>query len=116
MTSRQWTREDLDRVHPLPDGWTWEQDYVGEWCAANRTTKRRPGLVRLTDDGRLDGGVKLGPDELIPADVALAVILASQGLDSLAALADAVHETLVTGSASERLWVAAMVRRGKVTP
>ena len=131
--ARIWTIEELTRVHPLPDGWTWAAERV--------TAVRGDWEVWLDDEGELcswyepDGGSMLRCDP--PADVALAVILASKGLDSLAAMADALDKMadtalsrikpLVDAGRSERAYQAdgdatglrtgaRMVRRGTVNP
>jgi hypothetical protein len=93
MSARIWTREELDRVHPLP-GWRWHQSPFGGWHA-----------VAVTDEAEWDSGDVVdivcgavrcrsenGDTGLPPCHVALAVILASQGLDSREAMADACGE------------------------
>jgi hypothetical protein len=108
--SRQWTREELDRVHPLPDDdepWEWIEDGqtadgVQLWAAAvidhDYGDPEVASLVSVDADGRLrfDGG----DDEMPPADVALAVILASQGLDSREAMAAAMDSDEATARAN----------------
>jgi hypothetical protein len=110
MTSRQWTREELDRVHPLPDGWEWaeilEPNICDQrWCAVYGDDD--PGRVSVTVEGfvEVDG-------EDVPVAVALAVILASQGLDSLAAMADAM--AMSDDDECCREDVVDMLRRGRV--
>lgn len=144
MTARVWTVEELDWVHKLPDGWAWEIhggkpramaaapdppiDCTGDWH------------VWVDDLGEL-ASQAIGPrcyregetDHVDPpADVALAVILASKGLDSLGAMADAMErEAAASDGANARtnaqrsiacgirqgLWSAIiMLRRGTVQP
>lgn len=82
--SRIWTLKELDDMHSLPEGWTWADDPSVGWHA------RYPGgytvCIDASDDvvALHDGTRHFEP----PARVALAVILASKGLDSLAAMAD----------------------------
>jgi hypothetical protein len=129
--SRQWTREELDRVHPLPDGWEWGLDVYGHPYARDtvgRTIEVDHGnLLALTPPS----GDRFDP----PGPVALAVILASQGLDSREAIADALagfagvslqcegdspagsEDAAVFGAqASAYMVAAAMLRRGRVEP
>jgi hypothetical protein len=70
MSARVWTREELDRVHPLPDGWRWEQGTAARWHAID-DSEARCFIWQW-------GGI--GTDGDVPADVALAVILASKGV------------------------------------
>lgn len=96
MTARVWTREELDRMHPLHEGWAWRQAKDGRWYAI--ALYDSPGWEAGDVVEVLDGQVRrddAGDDWWpAPVDVALAVILASKGLDSLAE----------------------MLRRGKVVP
>ena len=81
MSARVWTVEELDQVHPLPDGWRWvEEDFA--WTAT---------WHGLTGVGVEASGHMAGMDGA-PRDVVLAVILASKGLDSNEALADALDD------------------------
>jgi hypothetical protein len=140
--ARQWTREGLDRVHPLPDGWEWTQHYVNGdlvWHALHHWDE---------DDEAAEATCFVWPDNSVdvegdvPLSVALAVILASQGLDSreamaaamdsdeataranAAALADAsrgepdlyVDAMRAVGCAEGFRHAAAMLRRGRVQP
>lgn len=93
MSARVWTREELDRVHPFSDerkreGWVWAMLGGGHWCARNRSdyvwVDARGVLVTKCTEF-VPAGV-FAP----PADVALAVILASNGLDSREAMAAAM--------------------------
>jgi hypothetical protein len=128
VSARAWTRAVLDRAHPLPAGWTWQESQANcggaVWCA-------------LFDGERLDlddascfvwpdGTVSIDGD--VPWYVALAVILASQGLDSREAMAKELddrvakslpraegspyHEGLLTGYACSAM----MLRHGRVQP
>jgi hypothetical protein len=129
MTARVWTREDLDRVHPLPDGWEWDADPSVGWYALHRS-----GSVCVDDSGdvlALFNGTERFDS---PAVVCLAVILASQGMDSreamataLDVLADAADAEMYEAAhtpASDRAEgrsdafevAAAMLRRGTVQP
>jgi hypothetical protein len=84
VTARVWTVEELDRVHPLPEGWRWLTDDDGEtWMAIADNEMQEPACF-VWDDG------SLGCDEGVPLPVALAVILASQGRDSFKAMAAAL--------------------------
>lgn len=144
MTARVWTIEELDRVHPLPDGWSWVGRGGGQWLA-----------VRTGYDGDAGpGDWHIWVDECdtfcsmfyyyprgasepydAPTDVALPVLLASKGLDSLGEMADALEgervkaEQATCDAASVRFTIkanrhagaaeafaqsAAMLRRGTV--
>lgn len=115
MTARVWTVEELDRVHPLPDGWRWHWDIIGLRWVAQATDASFDAVVADGSTVHLRDGIdhRVYPP---PAAVALPVLLASKGLDSLGALADALSECLPSASASERLWATAMLRRGRVNP
>jgi hypothetical protein len=125
----------LDRVHPLPDGWEWTQHYVNGdlvWHALHHWDE---------DDEAAEATCFVWPDNSVdvegdvPLSVALAVILASQGLDSREAIADALagfagvslqcegdspagsEDAAVFGAqASAYMVAAAMLRRGRVEP
>jgi hypothetical protein len=132
---KQWTIEDLDRVHPLPAGWRWAKDSEGDWCAwLGARWVSAPGGALFWDDPSLP------PDNevmCIPSDVALAVILAGKGLDSMEAMAremddrademakrsqvgggfsDSIHAATASGRAVQAAEAAAMLRRGTVKP
>lgn len=90
MTARVWTREELDRVHKMRGGWEWVHDSERQWHA-----------MRVGRDG--DWHVWVDECDTVcsmwlagaydpPADVALAVILASKGLDSYEAMAAAMEQ------------------------
>lgn len=121
MTARVWTEAELDRVHPLPKGtadgirnrppWFWRVDQTGPVA-----------FTVAPDDGCevwVDAGGRLcSSDGDPPADVALAVILASKGLDSMEAMAasledDADCEDDLRADRYLRK-AAAMLRRGTV--
>jgi transcriptional regulator GlxA family with amidase domain len=131
MTTRVWTKEKLNEAHPLPkskDGstssWMWELD--GEPPTWDATLTDYSDSVFVCDDGTL-GSMSGEP----PADVALAVILASKGLDSMEAMAREVERfagivratgdddrsAVLAGRERSRLReVAEMLRRGTVKP
>jgi hypothetical protein len=126
MSARVWTREELDRVHPLPKGdmdgfgprppWFWRVDPTGP--VAFSVCHSVDGEVWVDAAGRL-----CSSDGDPPWPVALAVILASQGLDSREAMADEVGAyALAAGRdgrhdvASQLYDVASLVRRGRVEP
>jgi hypothetical protein len=134
MTARVWDVDELNRVHLLPDGWRWMwlTEY-GLWCA--RYEDDSGGWAEVW----VEGGALAYSEHLAecPADVALAVILASQGRDSLDALADAMvrhrdaaaraesrcRRTKKHARANQHVgkWEAfdlarAMLRRGRVEP
>jgi hypothetical protein len=137
MTARQWTREALDAAHPL-DGWKWKHGHSGWYAEAIADTQQwNAGDVVSARGGqvcRLDANSEYWP---APHDVAMAVILASRGMDSLGAMAAAAggwagdadaqaHAADIgnrprdsarhdgEGAAFERC--AAMLRRGTVKP
>ena len=117
MTARGWTREELDRVHPLPDGWAWRL-WAGEPMACSGT------LEIFADGDEVWGQGRESSMTALPCAVALAVILASRGCDSLAEMAGrleadsrkgAVHDW-ERGYAAGLAFAAAVVRRGRVNP
>jgi hypothetical protein len=119
--ARQWTREELDRVHPLPDGWAWRQRPNGSWCATYAASGVRCDV--WVSAGSLIAMVEGATEPLNfdpPINVALPVILASKGLDSLGAMAAAMDtEGDLNGSSWAKVayrWCAAMLRRGTVEP
>ena len=127
--TRVWTLEQLIDVHPLPDddGWEWIPD-----------TGVRGGWLAASGDGRvvcvlMDGRIRFGNMDDVPDRVALAVILMSQGLDSLATMTakledwqrqaerEADTQTLIRMARCEgqaHAWgeAAVMLRRGTVAP
>jgi hypothetical protein len=139
VAKRQWTKEELDRVHPLV-GWAWAYRANGSWCARNEENGRRrdvwvSGAGHLVAECSIPMAMPYSIDP--PVDIALAVILASKGRDSLAAMADALEvaadadhraaaesdshgerddANTLDGRASGKVEAAAMVRRGTVEP
>jgi hypothetical protein len=137
--SRQWTREELDAVHPLPDGWEWWECEDGRWSAfayAGAEGGCHGDTVLVEDDTVCCRDGEDGKRYPPPWRVAVAVILASQGLDSREAMADAlqVHvdedasrladvgpEDRTTGlvlaaRANAAAAIVAMLRSGRVQP
>jgi 3-oxoacyl-ACP reductase-like protein len=139
MSARVWTREELDRVYPLPDGWAWARLPSGAWCArrtangARSTVFVRGGTLCAECSVPMAAAFDIDP----PDDVALAVILASRGLDSREAMADAAATRASTHREMARMALAdgkptvsqcaelmasafdedaAMLRRGTVEP
>jgi hypothetical protein len=142
MSTRQWTREALDAAHPEVKAAGWE------WIIEDG----RPVAVEKLLDGRFHPAridIRTWPSEdnehehlhcekrPPPPSVALAVILASRGMDSLGGMADAMtteattHRTMAgmaldarkpTVAQCAELMVevydkaAAMLRRGTVDP
>ena len=114
MTARVWTCEELDRVHPLPEGWTWEWWEREQAWAICRAVGG--GWMYFDADGRPHTDVFAGDP---PREAVLALCLASKGLDSMEAMADEVERfsTLHEQPAKYRSRlreVAAMLRRGTV--
>lgn len=101
MTARVWTVEELDRVHPLPDGD--EDEHGWRWHIAHDGSLRALGWYDDHDGVVGEHQVVYWRGALIsvcgdynvppPGDVALAVILASQGLDSREAMALCMENT-----------------------
>jgi hypothetical protein len=131
MTARVWTREELDRVHPLPDGWTWAFDESVGWYG------RHPGGATVCVDDFGDVlALSFGTTIISPcAAVTIPIILASQGLDSREAMADAMDArrddmlaraaaaaalselaAFAEGRAVQAAVDSAMLRRGQVNP
>ena len=131
MIARVWTVEELDQVHPLPKGWVWR-------VRAGGLRAVRTGMVLRTvcvgENGLTTVGDMSDTHET-PPEVALAVILASKGLDSNEALAAAMgkraHRAEMKAEQSgpctedEMMWcvrqetwarAAAWLRRGTVKP
>lgn len=108
MSARVWTREELDRVHPLPGDWEWMRDGattvggVPMWSAVilddDYGETEVSSIICVDQEGRLH--CELGSDDTHTADVALAVILTSKGLDSSDAMTAAAYQA---GRAHERL-------------
>ena len=83
---RVWTREDLDRDHPLPDGWSWGFQFVDD--DSDEIDPTRPWAFGQAPSGHdccvevIDG--KLRAYDITethfdpPADVVLAVLLANR--------------------------------------
>lgn len=84
MSARVWTVDELNRVHPLPDGWVWRLDHDGLIAAQGPINDARfVSVVWVGAACRLAVSHGCIP----PADVALAVILASRGWNSHEAMA-----------------------------
>lgn len=140
--TRVWTEEELDRVHPLPEGWLWSKRGLDTWCARKAGGG---GWMDVWVAGRADAEPALLTECVLPIgipkpfmppiDVALAVILASKGLDSrevmvaemrrLAHRAEMKAERSPSCSEQEAEWAwqqatwqeaAAMLQRGMVKP
>jgi hypothetical protein len=52
IASRQWTLEELDRVHPLPDGFTWQESQANPMRPRPRSpasieSAKAPAVTRL---------------------------------------------------------------------
>ena len=123
VTDRVWTKEELERVWPLPDGWTWTRDmgWMAIWKGG--------GLVGVDASGHLLASFTSG----IPLAVSLAVVSVALGLDSREDIAAAIVKSgdieerigkaaggtsIITGMAraAEAYRCAEMVRRGRVSP
>jgi hypothetical protein len=138
MTTRTWTREELDRVHPLPEGCSWRFTYGGE-LAVVFTDADGEFVEVMFEGGQVLASVAHGQPygEDIHEGIALPLILASQGLDSREAMAKRLDELadvalarvapLAAAGRDERAYQAdgdatglrtgaAMVRRGRVAP
>lgn len=138
IETREWTREELDRVHPLPEGWAWARRLNGSWFARHFANGARCEV--WVSAGSLIAAVygAAEPESIDPpVDVALPVILASKGLDSLGEMADEMaleaakakerarthrlnRQTAMAysndGQQSGLTAAAAMLRRGRVQP
>ena len=134
MSARVWTVEELDLVHHevKRKGWTWALDdgrpfaHLGPIDQVGTITVRvdeyRDGVREICCERVVfaqdwpDDTVREDPD----IDVALAVILASQGRDSLEAMAEALDtQALGTRSLGRSRGLresAAMLRSGTVKP
>jgi hypothetical protein len=121
MSDRVWSVEELTIVHPLPDGWTWS---VAQGIGVSDVDPMRPWAFGVGDQGvevggdgallALDGnGRRFDP----PADVALAVVLASKGRDSFEAMAREADRlaawVIEAGGRIALRDLAAMLRRGR---
>lgn len=80
MTARVWTVEELDRVHALPSDWWWE-------IHGNDPVACCEAFEICADETEVWGSSREAAMTSLHRDVALAVILASKGLDSLGAMA-----------------------------
>jgi hypothetical protein len=136
MSDRVWTVEELDIVHPLPKAeavryrypYAWRVDSDGP--VAFEVGPSEPDEVWVDARGHLASATGEPP-----ADVALAVILASKGLDSMEAMAremdtkagemtersrvgggfsDTIHAAIAQGRAVQAVEDAATLRRGTV--
>lgn len=125
--TRVWTKEELDKVWPLPDGWVWARDMFDEdegrvWIAelidSIDAVWVSEGVVGFTGDGP-------------PVEVTLAVCMVSLGFDSPAWIADALERRaadhasspenldatkglVLAGRSAEARVAAGIVRRGRV--
>ncbi len=130
-TKREWTKEELDRVWPLPEGWVWarvafREDEGWVWCAQ---------LDWRNDSVWVSEGVVGFIGEETPVEATLAVCMVALGLDSFAAIADAMVDRAVAhalsvvadrlpgtrslvahGRAAEAYAAAEIVRRGTMRP
>jgi hypothetical protein len=79
VSPRVWTAEELARVWPLPSGWVWHSEPDMDWFALHT-----PSMVMVFVDA---GGLLVTTSEAEPIAVALAVIGAHQGRDSVETLA-----------------------------
>jgi hypothetical protein len=145
VSPRVWTAEELARAWPLPDGWAWRRCGDGSFYAVAVTsadTWDEGDAVEVSGEGtglgacvrRVDRDLNVWP---APIAVALAVIGAHQGRDSVEALAREMddrdrelgkvaiaedHEQdregacIAAGEALGFRRSAAMLRRGMVAP
>jgi hypothetical protein len=129
VSPRVWTAEELARVWPLPDGWTWScSDRLG-WHAL--AVVDVPGQLTGDSVSVAHGRLRVDSYYFTPTEVALAVIGAHQGRDSVETLAVEVDRlgtlfepagldpTAVhwAGRGRSRMReAAAMLRRGTVAP
>lgn len=121
--SRVWTIEELDSVHPMPE----PDDETSEW---SWRIDPAHGPEAVDEDGArvyVDSIGRLCCDDIDGGDrrVALAVILASMGMDSYEAMAAALEKRGDMRMSIEPLWqgqgeglheAATMLRRGTVKP
>jgi hypothetical protein len=131
VSPRIWTAEELARVWPLPEGWTWQwvYSYDGDvhcWAAVDGDAAR----VYIDSIGRLRCDDIDGED----FRVSLAVIGAHQGRDSVETIVAAIdgaaksshedslsdanewHDAHSQGCSEAYEECAAILRRGKVAP
>lgn len=126
-TKREWTKDELDKVWPLPEGWVWARIAFREdegWCAE---------LDCRNDSVWVSEGVVGIIGEETPLEVTLAVCMVALGLDSFATIADAMDDRAVAhaldadrlpgtrslvahGRAAEAYAAAEIVRRRTVRP
>ena len=94
MSARVWTRDELNRVWPLPDGWAWVESLTHEasqkvWMAFRDLADGCDEVFAvngyLYQTRRGDG--YYNPHAYFHVSVTMPVILASLGLDSPAAIA-----------------------------
>lgn len=85
-STRTWTVEELDIAHPevKAAGWSWELWDDGRTPVAYDDRRS----ISVTQNGRVVAATANGSTFSPPRDIALAVILASRGLPSLAVMAD----------------------------
>ena len=72
------TPEEMQAVHPLPAGWSWDHDDEG-WLAEDDECDEAVWV----SDGQLRSADSGGDTDSVPLDIALAVILANMGRGSL---------------------------------
>ena len=72
------TPEEMQAVHPLPVGWSWDHDDEG-WLAEDDECDEAVWV----SDGQLRSADSGGDTDSVPLDIALAVILANMGRGSL---------------------------------
>jgi hypothetical protein len=88
MSARVWTREELDRVHPLQSGWTWDQDRAG-WTALDSAGSAvwvdSHGRVRIESPRSTKWAAEGVEEGIAPKSVTLAVILVNMGRDPIEA-------------------------------
>jgi hypothetical protein len=129
VSLRVWTAEELARVWPLPGDWVWHSEPGMDWFALHT-----PSMVMVFVDA---DGLLVTTSEAEPVAVALAVIGAHQGRDSVETLAREMddrdrelgkvaiaedHEQdregacIAAGEALGFRRSAAMLRRGTVAP
>ncbi len=131
MTARQWTREGLDAAHPevKAAGWSWALRSSGQPYAVQARSGSRHEVDVAADTLRSEALVPMAEPYHLdpPPSIALAVILASRGQDSLGAMADALdgfasHEggdistTPQDAASGAYRHAAMMLRRGTVAP
>ena len=75
------TPEEMQAVHPLPAGWSWDHDDEG-WLAEDDECDEAVWV----SDGQLRSADSGGDTDSVPLDIALAVILANTGRGSLGSI------------------------------